>query len=286
MKRKPSSRSKSTVRSTSKPRVSYPARRIVAVTNQKGGSGKTTTVVNLAAALGEASKRVLVIDLDPQASASAWLGVKDGGKGLFELLADNGNVADITDLVRSSSARGVELVPSSNWLLGVEKSLAGEVGAETILRRKLERIADGRFDFVLIDCPPSLGLLAVSALVAAREILVPVEAHVMALAGLASLVQTVKRVQERLNPDLAISAILPCRVNQRTTLSREVIEKLREHFGPLVMKSVIRENVRLAESPSFGRPITVYDRRSHGASDYRAAASEFVARVPKRRSRP
>lgn len=253
--------------------------RTVAVTNQKGGSGKTTTAVNLAAAIGERGKRVLVVDLDPQASASAWLGVRDGGKGLFEVLTDNGN---LLDLVRKTDAEGVDLAPSSPWLMGVEKALAGEVGAETILRRRVGRLPGDRWDFVLFDCPPSLGLLAVSALVAAGEVLVPVEAHVMALAGLASLLQTVERVRDRLNPELAVSAILACRVDARTNLSKDVVDRLRERFGDLVLKAVVRENVRLAEAPSFGKPITAYDPRSAGAEDYREVAGEILKREKRR----
>jgi chromosome partitioning protein len=250
----------------------------LAVTNQKGGSGKTTTAVNLAAALGEKGKRVLVVDLDAQASASMWLGVKDGGRGLFELFQGNGSLAD---LVNDTDVPGVELVPSSRWLVGVEKALAGEVGAETILRRAFEKLPP-RWDYVFVDCPPSLGLLAVSALVACREVLVPVEAHVMALSGLAALLETVETVRDRLNPELEVSAILACRVNSRTRLSREVVDSLREKFGKLVLRTVVRENVRIAEAPSFHKPVTLYDPRSYGAEDYRAVAAELLRRTKRR----
>jgi chromosome partitioning protein len=241
--------------------------RTLAFTNWKGGSAKTTSAVNLAAALGEKGKRVLVVDLDAQASASSWLGVKDGGRGLFEVFTDNGNLAD---LVHETTAPGVEVVPSSAWLVGVDK---------TILRRSFSRLPADRWDFVFVDCPPSLGVLAVSALAACREVFVPVEASTLALAGLAGLVQTVERVRERLNPDLEVSAVLVCRVDSRTNLSRDIVDRLRERFGGLVLKTTIRESVRLREAPSFSKPVTLYAPRSPGAEDYRAAAAELLKRT-------
>ena len=252
---------------------------VVAVMNQKGGAGKTTAAVNLAAALGESGKRVLVVDLDPQASASAWLGVADGGKGLYDAFTENGN---LSDLVRETTAPGVDIVPSSSWLVGLEKAMAGEAGAETVLRRKLERLPGGRWDFVFLDCPPSLGFLAVSALVAAQEVLVPVEASVLALSGLAQLLHTVEVVRDRLNPGLAIAHIVACRVDVRTNLSGEVVDRLRARFGDLVLQAVVRENVRLKEAPSFEKPITLYAPTSSGAEDFRAVAAELLKRERKR----
>jgi chromosome partitioning protein len=247
--------------------------RSLAIVNQKGGSGKTTTAVNLAAALGEKGRRILVVDLDPQASASHWYGVKDGGRDLLEVFTDKGTIAA---LIRGTEAPGVSIVASSTWLVGVEKALAGEVGAETILRRKAERLASGGWDYILMDCPPALGILTVNALAAAQEILVPVEAHVLALNGLAQLLQTVNVVKERLNPLLKLAGILACRVDCRTRHAQEVVEQLRDRFGKSVYRTVIRENIRLAECPSFGQPITEYDTNSHGAEDYRSLAQEVV----------
>jgi len=249
--------------------------RTFAVTNQKGGSGKTTAAVNLAAALGELGKRVLVVDLDPQASASAWLGVKDGGRGLLDTFTDG---RGLLELAQESTAPGVEVVPSSAWLMGVEKALAGEPGAEMVFRKAVDRLPSSRWDYLLVDCPPSLGLLAVSALVAAREVLVPLEASTLAMAGLAGLLQTVERVRDRLNPDLEVSAILICRVDSRTNLSREVEERLRKRFGKLVLRSTVRETVRFREAPSFSKPVTLYDPRGNGAEDFRAVARELVKR--------
>lgn len=248
--------------------------KILAVTNSKGGSAKTTTAVNLAAALGEKGHRVLILDLDPQASASAWLGVKDGGKGLLEVFTDGGR---LEDSVVSTPVENVDLVPSSLWLASTEKALAGEPGAEVLLRRALARLPH-RWDYVLMDCPPAVGLLTLAALTAADEVLVPVEVSTMAMAGLAALSRTVDTVADRLNPGLEITSILPCRVDTRTNLSRDVVDALRKAFGKKVMETVIRENVRVRESWSFAQPITVYDTRSAGAEDYRAAAAEILRR--------
>jgi chromosome partitioning protein len=255
--------------------------RTLAVTNQKGGSGKTTSAVNLAAALGEKGKRVLVVDLDPQASASAWLGVKDGGRGLLEVFTEG---AKLAPLVQGSSAPGVDVVASSTWLVGVEALEAGQTKAEAVFRRALAALPD-RWDFVLVDCPPSLGVLSLSALAACREVLVTVEATALALAGLAGLLQTVERVRDRLNPELTVSAILVCRFSTRRNLSRDVVDRLRERFGPLVLEAVVRDSARLAEAWSFSKPVTLYAPTSPGAEDYRAAAAELLNRK-KRRANP
>lgn len=246
----------------------------IAIVNQKGGSGKTTTAVNLAAALGELGKKVLVVDLDVQCSATAWLGCKDGGKGLLDVFTGEGK---IEDLAIETGAPGVQLVPCSQWFIGLEKVLASEAGAELVLKEKIEKMPKN-WDYLFVDCPPSLTLVTVSALAAVKHLIVPVETHVMALSGLASLHKTIEAVKKRLNENLDIYGILACRVNQRTRLSQEVIDTLRQRFGNLVFKTVIRENVRIAEAPSFAQPITLYDPRSYGAEDYKNVAIEMINR--------
>lgn len=249
--------------------------RTIAVANQKGGSGKTTSAVNLAAALAELRQRVLVVDLDPQGSASSWLGVAESGPGLMDVF--KGDKVHVADLAHVTAIDGVSAIAASPWLATAERAVAGEVGAETLLRAAFGQLPR-RWDVVLVDCPPTLGFLTVSALVACRELLIAVEAHVMALAGLAALLQTTERIRERLNPQLTIAGILPCRVDTRTRLARDVVERLRERFGPQVFQATIRESVRLAEAPSFQQPITAYAPESAGAEDYRAAARELLKR--------
>lgn len=245
--------------------------RIFAVSNQKGGSGKTTTAVNLSATLGENGKSVLLVDLDPQASATTWFAVKNAERGIYDCLTGNTLIKSITC---KTSAPGVDVVPASTWLVGVEKALAAEVGAETILKRRLAEVSG--YDYILLDCPPSLGLLTVNALTAAGELLIPVETHIMALGGLAQLLQTFEYVKERLNSGLCLAGILACRVDSRTRHAQDIIDQLRKRFPKDTLKTVVRENVRLAEAPSFGQPITQYDTSSHGAQDYRALAREII----------
>lgn len=246
--------------------------RVIAITNQKGGSGKTTTAVNLAATLGELKRRVLLVDLDPQASASNWYGIAEEGKGLFEAFTESRN---LKDLIQPTCVPRVEMIPSSSWLVGVDKALAGEVGAEMILNRHLAHLSD-QWDYILLDCSPTLGIVTINALVAAREILIPVEAHVMALRGLAHLLQTVETIRVRLNSGLAVAGILACRVDARTRHALEVVAQLRERFGKQVFKVVVRESIRLAECPSFGKPVTLYDPQGNGTKDYRALAKEVI----------
>jgi chromosome partitioning protein len=249
--------------------------RVLAVVNQKGGSGKTTAAVNLAAALAEQERRVLLLDLDPQASATHWYRLEESGRGLLELLT--GGDGNFSQLVRPTAVPELSMLPSSSWLMAADRILAGEEEAELHLGRHLEALEPETWDYVMMDCPPNLGALTVNALAAAREVLIPVETHVLPLHGLAQLLETIEVVRERLNPELEVSGILACRVDRRTRLAREIVEDLRERFGDLVYETVIRENVRLAECPSFGKPILQYARRSAGAEDFRALASEVIA---------
>lgn len=249
--------------------------RIIAVVNQKGGSGKTTATVNLAATLAATGRRVLLVDLDPQYSATQWLDIADVGHGVFDLFADPENTT-LESLIRPTSSENISIAPSSPWLVGAEKAMAGEPGAEQCLREKLKEMGEDKYDYVLIDCPPTLGILTVNALNAAREVLVPVECHVMGLHGLAQLWKTVDLVKKRLNPGLKVCGIVACRVDRRTKHGKEVVEMLRERFATETLKTEIRENVRLAECPSQGVPITVYAPSSPGAEDFRKLAQEII----------
>jgi chromosome partitioning protein len=248
---------------------------VLAVVNQKGGTSKTTTAVNLAAALAEREERVLVIDLDPQATACAWLGHSEGGRGLADLLTDG--TGSLSALAFSSSASGVDVIPSSSTLVGVERyhALSGTPGAEYVLREAL-RALPARYDWILLDCPPSLGLLVVSALAASDGVLVPVETSVLAYAAVGQLLKTVDAVKARLNSQLEITGMVACRVS-RTRHAQDVMELLRKRFGSQVLKTQVRENVRLREAAAHRLPITQYAPNSIGAEDYRELAIELMA---------
>jgi chromosome partitioning protein len=247
--------------------------RTIAIVNQKGGSGKTTTSVNLAATLAESGQKVLLIDMDPQGSASLWYGFKEKGKDLFDVLTDD---LSFEKAIQKTSVDGLSFIPSSSILAGVEKILAKEVASESILKNKFQLTKDKPWDFLLLDCPPTLGVLSLNALTFADEVLIPVEAHVMALHGLVQLLKTIGIIKQRLNPTLEITGILPCRVDFRTKHSHEVLNQLKSRFEGKVYNSVIRENIRLAEAPLHLKPINLYDTHCNGSADYRSLAKEVL----------
>jgi chromosome partitioning protein len=249
--------------------------KIIAIANQKGGCAKTTTVVNLACALGELGKKVLVIDLDPQANASQWLAPQREIDGSYELLTTGKSVQG---LIEATHSTGVYLLSASQELSKIDKILAGELSTETKLKRKLATLDLHQWDYVLMDTPPTLGLLTLNACVAADSILVPVTTHVMSLSGVAQLMEKYQEIVEVLNPGLKVMGFVPSRVDLRTRHSKEVIELLKDQFGDKVFKSQIRENIYLAEAPSFAEAILTYKTKSGAAEDYRALAKEVLAK--------
>ena len=254
--------------------VSPTTPRILAVANQKGGVGKTTAVVNLSASIAALGHRVLVIDLDPQGNASTGLGIdiRTLEHSVYDVLLHD---IPIEDAVQSSSVANLFVVPANLDLAGAEIELVPAMGRETRLRRAVERVASD-YAYVFIDCPPSLGLLTVNALTAAHEVLVPVQCEYYALEGLAQLLRNIELVNQNLNPTLQVSTILCQMYDSRTKLSAEVVADVRGHFGAKVLHTVIPRTVRIAEAPSFGKPVVVLDPSSVGAQAYRAAAKEVV----------
>ncbi len=251
----------------------------IAVINQKGGVGKTTTTVSLGAALAHKGHKVLLLDLDPQANLTVHVDKRPDleGNTMTTLLLED---AKIRDLVLETATPGLFVVPSDSSLAGVEQVLANRIGRETILREALEawEEQDGgsEFDFVLFDCPPSLGVLSANVLVAADRVVIPMQAEFLSLQGMAKLLEVIQLVQKRLNQQLDIACVLPCMVDGRTNLSAEVLREIGEHFGPLLATTRIRNNVKLAEAPSFGRTIFEHAPESNGALDYAEFADEFL----------
>jgi chromosome partitioning protein len=246
--------------------------KVYAFANQKGGVGKTTTAINLAACLAEAGERALVVDLDPQANATSGLGMRANGTSTYDLL----DGAPLESLAKATQFPNLFLVPSKPELAGAAIELSQRDDGERYLAQALED-AEG-FDFVLLDCPPSLGPLTVNALAASDRVIVPVQAEYYALEGLAQLVQSINLIKARLNPKLEIAGVLLTMTDGRTRLSADVEAEVRKHFGALVFNAVVPRSVRVAEAPSHGLPVTHYDRRSTGAEAYWKVAMELVER--------
>ncbi|HVU77183.1 MAG TPA: ParA family protein [Gaiellaceae bacterium] len=246
--------------------------RVYAFANQKGGVGKTTTAINLAACLAEAGEKALVVDLDPQANATSGLGMRPNGTSSYDLL----DGAPVSELAKPTQFPNLFLIPSKPELAGAAVELSQREDGDRYLAQALEH-ADG-FDFVLLDCPPSLGPLTVNALAASDRVIVPVQAEYYALEGLAQLVQSINLIKTRLNPKLEIAGVLLTMTDGRTRLSTEVEAEVRKHFGQLVFDAVVPRSVRVAEAPSHGLPVTHYDRRSRGAEAYWKVAMELVER--------
>lgn len=247
----------------------------IAVLNQKGGVGKTTTAINVAAYLAKSRRQVLLVDLDPQGNATSGLGVdKQNVKATsYDVLLGR---STLKDAVLSSKNAGLQLLPTNANLAGAEVELVSTPNRETKLKDALASAGD---KIVLIDCPPSLGLLTINALAAADTVLIPVQAEYYALEGLGQLMSVVQRVRETLNPKLEILGVVVTMFDGRTSLSDQVAQELRKYFGPKVFKTVIPRNVRLAEAPSFGKPIGDHDKWSRGARAYKALTKEIIDRI-------
>ncbi|UCG00029.1 MAG: ParA family protein [Spirochaetaceae bacterium] len=249
--------------------------KIVVFANQKGGVGKTTTAVNLGAYLAEASKRVLLIDFDPQANSSSSLGIDGRGRGIYELLI--GSIQP-RDVVQETKVPGLFIIASSIHLTGATVELINMPGREYLLKKAIEELR-GDFDYLFIDCPPSLGLLTVNGLVAADAVIIPLQCEYFAMEGLSKLLKTIQRVQQKLNPGLKIGGILFTMFDSRTRLANEVVKEVSSYFKENVFTTIIPRNVRLSEAPSFARPINQYDPECIGARSYRRLAQEVLEHV-------
>lgn len=248
--------------------------RVIAVANQKGGVGKTTTAVNLSGWLARLGRRVLLVDADPQGNSSSGLGIDKKGvnKTLYHALIEDEPLASARV---STVVEGLDIVPANIDLAGAEIELVAEIARETKLKRALAPIKD-EYDFVIIDCPPSLGLLTVNALVAAERVLVPIQCEYYALEGVSQLMNTINLVKNNLNPELSLEGVLLTMFDARTNLSIQVVDEVKRHFRGKVFRSVVPRNVRLSEAPSHGLPIFLYDPKSRGAEVYEELAHEVI----------
>jgi len=268
---------------------SRPTARLLALVNQKGGCGKTTTAVNLAACLAVNKRRVLLIDLDPQANATVSLGVDPGRltRTIYQVLVDDslddGTGLDLSSVIVPSNVPNLDVAPSSIDLAAAELELSARIGREKSLRKKIMPVRD-RYDYVIIDTPPSLGLLTLNALVACEEVIIPIQTHYYALLGMRQLLRTLKVVREEVGHQIEIAGVVPTMYDARTSISKEIIHGIREYFGDKVFASAIHFNIKLVESSMAGVPVFVHMRTSRGAQEYMSLAKEVMALEQKTRS--
>ena len=252
----------------------------IAIINQKGGVGKTTTAINLGAAWAEEGKKILLLDMDPQASASAALGVRDleAGERLFQILKEK--TKDLSQVIVETACKGLQLIPTSGHLGQAESQLGGKAGCQTLLKGRIAKLSE-QFDYLVIDCSPSLGLLAINALSAADYVIVPMEAHPLSVEGLAEVMGTIADVKEAINNPLQILGILLTRIKSGTNLTKECVGMLTDsqEYSKHLLATQIRENIKIAEAPSHAQPVTLYATNSSGAEDYRALAKELNLRI-------
>ena len=251
--------------------------KIITIANQKGGVGKTTTAINVSSLLAAAEKKSLLVDIDPQSNSSSGLSIANQNPSIYEVLIGAENISDV---IIESYMPHLDLLPSNINLVGAEIEIVDMEGRERLLKNALDEISN-KYDYIIIDCPPSLGLLTLNALTAAHSVLIPVQCEYFALEGLGQLLNTINIVKKHYNPGLAIEGVLLTMFDTRLRLSHQVAEEVRKYFGEKVFKTVINRNVRIAESPSYGKPIILYDAVSTGAQNYMALASELLERNSK-----
>ena len=249
--------------------------KVIAIANQKGGVGKTTTSVNLSACLADLGQRVLLIDIDPQGNATSGLGVDKSKieKSIYDALVDD---VPIKDIIIDTEVEKLKILTATIQLAGAEIELVSSMSRETKLKRGIDKIKDD-YDYVIIDCPPSLGLLTINSLTAANSILVPIQCEFYALEGLSQLLKTITLIQDNLNQELVLEGVVLTMFDSRTNLSGQVVQEVKNHFQQKVFKTIIPRNVRLSEAPSFGRPVIEYDPKSKGAEVYYKLAKEVLA---------